>query len=291
MFCSLRRKEFLLIIFVILFLALGYNSSAQNNIVKHEVARNDYIRILKGNKVGIRITASALPKAKIYTNEGLYRLNSKLYSSFYAGLGYLINFNYLWGICSGLSLNITKINFYKYIPNSDLSGSGIMLSDDTPPIIYYKDIYARLSLPVLLMRRFHFTKKGFWDIRAGIKLNYSGFSGDKEIGMSVGDTNNYQINIFNANFKSNNDLKPWLSFSMGISKNLLLKNDNLLSFTLFLEYSNTDFLKSDYEITIPNKPITRGTYSVTGSSIGLSLQYIFTGANKRLVRTYQKNGF
>lgn len=273
-----------------------HNLNAQNNIRKdgiidNEVIKNDYIKLLKGNKVGIHIAASMLPKAKIHTIEGTSFLNSKLHSSFNAGLSYLINFNYLWGIYSGISLNITKINFYKYISNSDLSGSGIVISDDTPPLIYYNGIYPRLILPVVMTRRFHFNKKGFWDIGAGVKLNYSGFSSDEEIGMSVGDTNNYQINIFNANFKSNNHLKPWLSLSLETSKYLLLNNKNLLSFSLFLEWSKTDFLKSNYEITIPGKPVTSGIYSVTGSCIGLSVQYIFTGANKRLVKTFQKNDF
>ena len=106
--------------------------------------------------------------------------------------------------------------------------------------------------------------------------------------MSVGDTNNQQIDIFNADFKSNNNLKPWISFSLGAAKNFLLKNKNLITVELFGELSNTDFLKADYEITIPNKPVTRGTYSVTGSCLGLSVEYTFTGVNKRLVRSYQQ---
>lgn len=283
----------LLFIIFITFAQISY-AQYQNKVIKdlianHNSNKNNFTKILQPHNLGIQIRYSILPKANIHTSEGYYRLNSKLHSSFSAGLNYIINLNNLWGIYSGLYLNITKGNFYKNIQNSDLMVTGIVRSQHTPPLIYYKDIYFRVVVPVMAVRRFHFHKFGFWDIQAGINLNYSGFSGDEGIIMSVGDTNNHQVNVFNADFKSNNNLKPWVSLSLGTSKNLLLKNKNLVAFSLFLELSQTDFLKSDYEITIPNKPITRGTYSVTGSGMGLSVQYIFTGTNKRLVRNYQKN--
>jgi len=46
------------------------------------------------------------------------------------------------------------------------------------------------------------------------------------------------------------------------------------------DISPTYFLEGNYEFTIPNKPVTSGTYKISGSSLGLSVQYIFTGKNK-----------
>lgn len=284
--------------FILLFVSLAHISFAQyqnkamkGSIINENSNETNFAKISMHNNISIQISYSVLPKANINTSEGYYRLNSRLHSSFSGGLNYIVNINDLWGIYSGLYLNITKSNFHKNLSNSDFMGTGIISPEDAAPLIDYKDIFFRVVVPVMAVRRFHFNNIGFWDIQAGINFNYSGLSSDELITMSVGDTNNRQVNVFNADFRSNNNLKPWVSLSLGISRNLFLKNKNLIAFSLFLELSNTNFLKSDYEITIPNKPITRGTYSVTGSCMGLSLKYILTGTNKRLVRSYQKDTF
>lgn len=272
-----------LILTLILFSQISY--SQKKDKLHKSLTSKDSAAILRNrenifaqNNFSIQIKACALPKANIKTTEGYYHLNSKLHSSFSAGLNYTTNFNNIWVFYSGLHLNITRSNFYKNVPNSDLPGFSRV--EDAPPLIYYKDIYTKLVLPAMIMCRFKFDKTGFWDIRAGINLNYSGYSQDENIGMSVSDTNNQQVPVFYAGYTSNNNQIPWISYSLGTSRNLYLKNNDLMIIELFLEYSNTPFLKCDYNITIPNKPITRGTYSVTGSCIGLSIEYTFTRANR-----------
>jgi hypothetical protein len=150
-------------------------------------------------------------------------------------------------------------------------------------------MYARLVAPIMVLRQFELGNKHFLGAQAGINLNYSGFYRDDEgIQMSVGDTNNRQIPVFNGSFKSNNYNKPWVSFSLGGFKNFTLKNENVITLRLLFEFSWTNFIKGEYVITIPNKPVTRGTYSSTGSCIGLGLQYWFTGANNKFVREYER---
>jgi hypothetical protein len=68
----------------------------------------------------------------------------------------------------------------------------------------------------------------------------------------------------------------------------VLDNYNILSVGVQTDISPTYFLKGNYAITIPGKPVTSGTYKISGTSLGISLAYIFTGTNKRLVRQYEK---
>lgn len=287
---KIKRKRYLSLSFILLVFFTQITTAQNQNKVTDNIDsnKNNFKEVFQKNNISIQIKGSVLPRANFNTREGNYSLYSRPHSSFSAGVNYIINIDEAWSLYAGLHFNLTKSNYFGNIPPADLTGSGVRISEDSPPLIYDKEVYTRLFVPVMVKRRFRFSESGFWDIRAGINLNYSGFSNDVGIGMSVGDTNNQQINIFYADFKSNNNLKPWISFSLGASKNFLLKNKNLISVELFCELSNTDFLKADYEITIPNKPVTKGTYSVTGSCLGLSVEYTFTGVNKRLVRSYQQ---
>ena len=286
----MRKKTppfILLLVFFTQIIAAQNQNRVTDNI---DSTKNNFTEVFQKNNISIQIKAEALPKANFKTHEGYYHLFSRPHSSFSAGLNYIFNLNDAWSFYSGLHFNLTKSNYFGNIPPADLTGSGVFISEE-PPLIYDKEVYYRLFVPLIAKRRFKFSESGFWDVRSGINLNYSGFSSDVGIGMSVGDTNNRQIHFFNSSFKSNNNFKPWISFSLGAAKNFLLKNKNLLAVELFCELSNTDFLKADYEITIPDKPVTRGTYSVTGSCLGLSVEYTFTGVNKRLVHSYQQKPF
>ena len=167
---------------------------------------------------------------------------------------------------------------------------GFSRSEDAPPLIYYKEVYNRLVVPVVAVKRIKFRERGFWDIQGGIKINYSGFSSDEGIGMSIADSSFQFTSIFDSEFKSNNNGKPWLSFSLGGSRNLYLKNYNQLRIQLFAEFTQTHFVKGNYQITVPSKPLTIGTYSIKGSCIGLSVEYVFTGYNRKFVKQFINKG-
>ena len=256
--------------------------------VNYDSASRFFSEIFKKNNLSIEVQTFVLPKANIHTQEGNYYLNSKLMPSFGIGLNYVINQNGAWSICTGIHFRLIESNLYKSIPNNDLMSAGLPPYDNRPPLIYDKNAFTKILIPIIVLRRFGFNKSSFWDIQSGININYSGLSGDLGIEISVSDTNNRQVPIFNAEFKSNNSQKPWVSFILGISKNLILKNKNFVTITFLGEMSRTNFLKADYEITIPNQPLSRGTYKVTGSGLGLSVAYTFTGYNKRAVKKYER---
>jgi len=253
----------------VLFLFCAQKNSAQSS--DHLV--NRYI-------ISIQTNACVLPKANIKTFEGNYHLRSALQSSFSIGVNYQINFTSSWGFGSGLRLDVIKTNFFLHIPDSDLPG---YFSTGGAPQIESKDIYPRLVVPIKIVRNINYNDKGFWDLNAGINVNYSGFSNDVIITTSIADSN-FQLNqIFYGDFTSDNNKKAWITFNLGTAKSLLLKNNNLFAVGIFLEWSSTDFIKGEYEITVPNKPLTRGIYKISGSLLGLSLKYVFTGIDRKLI--------
>lgn len=277
--------------FILLFIAaFDHGYTQKRNDLTHDKTYKDSLAIhlktiLKQNILSLQINGSVLPRGNIKTIEGNYHLRSKLQSSFAVGADYQFNLSNFWSCISGIHINLTKTNFFLHIPDSDLPA---FLSTNGAPQIEEKEVNFRLMIPFKMVRRMYIKKNGFWDVKAGFILNYSGFNSDALITTSLADTNYMQQNIFYGNFKGDNNKKPWLNLIVSTSKNYLLKNNNLIAFELFVELSNIDFLKGDYEITIPDKPTTKGRYSVNGSGVGLSMRYSFTGANKRLVRRFQK---
>jgi len=272
------------------FFNLSVSGQSTNLIIERGIDSTipNTIKNFKHNNFGVTLESNIFSKGDIKTKTGNYHLYSKPHLSFNVGFTYTININKKMSVKSGLKFGLVKSNFYGDIPKNDLIQAGILRQDDSPPIVYFKEAYGKLSLSILMIRRLSVSETNFWDIRYGLNINYSDFSGDEQIGMSVIDTSNQRIKFFSSIFKSNNNYNPWVNIMIGGAKNFVLKNLNLLTISFLLELGTSKFLTSDYEITIPNKPMTTGTYSVKSSSLGLSIEYIFTGTNKRIVRSYQK---
>jgi hypothetical protein len=144
-------------------------------------------------------------------------------------------------------------------------------------------------MPFLIEKKLNTKKSGGFYIKAGFTLRYSGMMPDEGFGVTAIDSNNRSYDVFNADISARNNGIPWITFLGGVSKSILLGNKNILSIGVQADVSTTYFLKSNYEITIPNKPVTSGTYEINGSSVGLSVQYIFTGTNKQIVKPKKVN--
>ena len=183
---------------------------------------------------------------------------------------------------TGLHINVGKRNFHYQIPGQDLqyfSGfeDGYYLEN--------KELWETLSIPM----NFQFSigsqpKKNLRGI-IGINLKYSGFMSDEVITSTI-----YSVNgnsqIFEINLSSNNNGKVWFTINVGLSRSFILDNHNELAIGLLMDLSLHSFYKGSYQFTLPGKPISAGFYSIKGSGIGLSLQYIFKGVNKKEAKKY-----
>jgi hypothetical protein len=234
--------------------------------------------VLKKNNLGIEIIASVLPNAKITKEEGKYELKSRLQSSYDLGINYLHSLNKSLLISTGLHFIIGKRNFFANIPSRDINNW------DGRNIIEDKDLWGSFRIPLLIEKKLNYKKTSVISVKTGFNFRYSGLMQDESIGGAIIDSNNQVIDIFNAELLRRNNGKPWVTFLTGMSKSIILNNKNILSVGLQADVSTTYFLKGNYEITIPNQPITRGTYKINGTSLGLSVQYIFTGGNKQIIK-------
>lgn len=250
----------------------------QNTQIEKEVG------FKKGN-VSVELTAAMLPKAKIIRTEGSYRLQSRLQSAYDGGINYIYNVNKNLLISSGFHVVIGERNFFLNVPSEDLARYNV----SGQLILFDKQTWGAIRVPLLVEKKINTTKAGLISLKAGLNLRYSGFTTDLLMeGGGIIDSNNNVTRIFSASFSERNDNKPWITVLAGACKLFVLDNKNILSVGLQADISTTYFYTGNYKITIPDKPVTSGMYKINGTSLGLSIQYIFTGANKRLIRSYQK---
>jgi hypothetical protein len=235
------------------------------------------------NSFSLQISYGLIPKGKTQALTGKYSLYTKPHSIYSAGINYNIKFHPFWSVSAGINFMIVKNNFFGKVPFDDLTGTGISRQQDSPPIVYYKGAYPKLSVPILLYRNMNLTNKGFFELGLGCNFNFNGFNRDEEIIMNESDNNNQPIRVFHADFKSNNNQKPWIGLLLSSGRSFFLKNSNILKISFSTVLNTTKFLAADYEITIPNKPISTGKYAVTGPILQLSFEYFFLKSNKKSI--------
>jgi hypothetical protein len=236
------------------------------------------------SSMGVFLRTSVLPSAKIEKLSGSYRLSPKPNISYSAGFRFIRNLKPELGLLSGIDLKFTKLNFYVYVPTSDIPT--IPRAFPNTPIVDYTEAHFQIAIPLLIERRFRVSENQFWSFRAGGNINYNGFNLDGSIGYGVTDTNGQGVEIYSGDFEYTNGYKPWVTFVAAASKNLVLSNKNILSIEVGLEAGKNGYVQGDYTITIPNKPVSYGIYKINGLSAGLTLSYIFTGANKKISKKY-----
>lgn len=274
------------IIYFFLLITIGFEGYSQSsNSVETQLGekRNQPQR---KTYLGIEINAGVMPKAIIRRYEGDYKLISRIQSSYDLGINFIWNFKNAISLITGIHFTVGKRNFFAKIPNSDLPGS---FGAGTNLLIESKDLWGCMRLPVLIEKKIKFGNNSDFYGRLGVNLRYSGFMADESFVSAIRDQNNQRFEVFNASFSASNQGRPWITFLLGGSRYFSLDNKNLLVVGLNTDVSPVSFFKGRYEFTIPNKPVSSGTYQIHGTSISLSVQYVFTGYNKRKVKEYLQN--
>lgn len=244
-------------------------------------------KLRKRSMFSIELIPAVLPKASITLEGAGYRLNSHLQSSYDLGFNGIRplknNFSFIYGVHFVLG----KFNFFKNIPAADFLPSYQITSDY---LIEFKDLWFNLRLPVLIEREFNAGKRNSFGLQVGLSLRYSGMMiGDYSYGEIRSDFNSSYVTIIQMDYTMHNKYKPWLTCLAGYSKSFVLDNKNIIKAALQADISTNNFFKGDYRVVIPGKPSSPGTYKVSGTSLGLSLQYVFTGYNKRKVKMLMRN--
>ena len=234
---------------------------------------------------GLFLQAGLAQKAVIHKNTGMYDMTASNQVSFEAGVDRYYNINKSYSVIFGLHGGATGRNFLLYLSKDDFQPpTGF---DDFYDGGVSRDMAFYISVPLWLERRWIHNKHSAWNIDLGVNLRF--VPADSEEGFAGYIVDNGQwLQDLDMRLHLGNNGKPWLNYNVAGGYSMILKNYNLLKINIVANLSFTKFVNGTYKILVRGQPDTEGTYGVTGTALGLSASYIFTGAKKRMAKT-QKN--
>jgi hypothetical protein len=242
--------------------------------------------VFKGNHIQFNFSILSTFKARLTETKGDYPVKATATPGLLLGFKYAINFNNYYSLLTGPEAAIAGRNFIVSFYKNDFY----------PPLIkdyHFKgiDTYLAdliLSLPVFLEKRILYSNTKYVFFQAGVRLNISTGADADYFDLLVMDTNNNFYHAANVDVMANNNAKPWISLPINFGHAWLLRNNNGLQLAITSNISFTKYVNGIYQVTMPNQPLTEGSYSSTGSYIGLCMNYVFTNANYRIRKQIER---
>lgn len=267
-------------------IALLHSFGQNNNLIKENISKV----LFKKNYFGFYLSPYIAQKGMPVRQSGAYSMSASNEAGIEACGNYFINFNKNYSLIVGAHAGFSGRDFELFISKSDFTPN---LQNDINfrgALTKFNDLY--LSAPVWVEGRWVGKNNTTWDIDAGINVR---FNPDEET-YGYGDASYGGVDV-NGQFDpvlsmegwAGNNLKPWLNYNIGGGYSFFLSNYNFLRINLLANFSATKVVNFNYTIDVTGKPQSTGTYSANLSYVGLSISYIFTGANKRLLKLYEKN--
>lgn len=249
------------------------------NVNRMEVA-------FQGNHINLNFAALSYHKARMVNATGTHPVRAANAPGVLAGISYAINFNQRQSLIFGPEATIAGRNFITSINKNEFS----------PPLTedFNLDKWRSLMLvtvfrfPVTYQHRWMYGKTKYLFAEAGASLNYSIGADFYSSNITLQNTSNDFFNAGGVDLNENNEQLPWVSFPINAGHAWLLKNNCVVQLMVCSTVSFTKFVDGNYKIDIPGKPLTTGSYSSTGSYIGLSARYVFTNANYRIRKAYER---
>lgn len=277
--CKPQSKSFIVCLY---FLVHFTTSIGQIKIAKQDVLSK---YVFKSNHIRIEGSTLATFKARIKNETGSQKVGSSFTLGLVLGFKYSINFSNTLSIITGAEAMLLGKNFSTTINRTDFSPP---LSNDVVKGFnsYSPDFI--LSVPVVLEKRNLYAKEKYVFFSGGIRMNASLGVDFETLSLLVTLADGSLYDLGGYDVYANNDAKPWVSIPLNAGHAWLLKNNNLLQLSITANISFTKYVNGTYSIEIPGRPITQGLYSSKGSFIGLSLNYVFTNANYRIRKAYEK---
>lgn len=266
------------------FTGLSNCVNAQEKKIDRSTVLSNYV--FKGNHINLNFAALSYPKARMVNATGTHPVRSANAPGVLAGISYTINFNQRQSMIFGPEATIAGRNFITSISKNEFS----------PPLTEDFNLSKWRSLmlvavfrfPLQYQHRWMYGKTKYLFAEAGASLNYSIGADFYSSSITLQNTSNDFFNAGGVDLNENNEQLPWVSFPINVGHAWLLKNNCVVQLMVCSTVSFTKFVDGSYTIDIPGKPITTGSYSSTGSYIGLSARYVFTNANYRIRKAYEK---
>lgn len=220
---------------------------------------------------GIAITPAMISRTSITGQKNDYHVQAGPQLGAELSVHYHYRFERNYALIIGSGLNILAHNFDYEIPKEAFSpptASNISTNGDASremDIIYFR-------LPVEIERRFASLQNNSWIIRAGGSVLFSVQQKEEiaDVLYYPGGPQQYLLRYQD----NNNRGKPWVNFHIAAGYYRPFKKNALLV-SLKANYSPASFVSGDYIFNVGNQPEQTGSYGVSGSYIGLSVEYLF----------------
>ena len=270
-----------------LFLFLIANVYGQQQKLERKNFLSDFV--FNGNHIQFNVSTLSILKAQLKNENGNYPVNTKAAVGLLLSFKYQINFNNEYSLITGPTAVLTGRNFITSFNKNDFSPPLVKDYKITGVNSYTAELI--MNLPVLAEKRWLYSKTKYFMASAGICLNLSTGPDFDIFFINLMHVNNSFYDAGGVDVYANNDGKPWITYPINAGHAWLLKNNNIIALVITSNVSFTKYVYGMYHVSIPNKPVTNGQYSSTGSYIGLSLHYSFTNANYRIRKAYEKIGY
>ncbi len=284
MFQSYKKIGTLVLCFSLIIYLIANEANSQ----EPRLSKNDFLKnyVFKGNHLQFNFASFATVKARLKKESGNHPVTTKQALGFLLSFKYQVNYNNEYSLIVGPEATLLGRNLITSFKKNDFSPA---LENDyeLKGINSYVEALV-LSLPVLVEKRWLYANTKFLLANTGVRLNFSTGADFDIFSIYLPHTGNGFHNAGNVNVYANNDAKPWISFPLNVGHSWLLRNNNLLQLAICSNISFTKYVKGTYTIDVPGQPVTTGAYSSTGSYIGLSINYVFTSANYRIRKAYEK---
>lgn len=273
---------FRLILSLFFYLVTLLQTFAQNNdLIKGNISKV----LFKGSYFSFYLSPYISQKAKCINQSGSYPLRASKYSGLEAGGNYFINFNENYSLILGAHAGFSGRNFKLFISKSDFSPN--LENDINFRGRLTKDFDLYLSAPIWFEKRWVKKNNSMWNIDAGINLRFDPNEAFYNYDYGGFDINGQYVPVIDMEGYVGNNEKPWLNYNIATGYSVFLSNYNYFRINLIANFSTTKVVNFNYTIDVRDKPQSTGTYSSKLSYIGLSINYILTGTNKRLLKFYK----
>lgn len=241
--------------------------------------------LFKGSYFSFYLSPYISQKGKCLKQSGAYTLNASKSSGIEAGGNYFINFNENYSLIMGAHAGFSGRNFKLFIAKTDFNPN--LENDINFRGTLTRDFDIYLSAPIWFEKRWIKKNNSIWNLDAGINVRFD--PNDEGFGYDYGgmNVNGQGILVLDMEGDVGNNAKPWLNYNIGGGYSVFLSNYNFIRINLIANFSTTKIANFNYTINVTGKPSSTGTYSANLSYIGLSIIYILTGTNKRLLKLYE----
>lgn len=242
--------------------------------------------LFKGSHFSFSITPYISQKAKITKESGEYFPGATNMHGLEVGANYHIHLKKDYSLIIGLHGGASARNYKLFISKNEFTPPLKRDVNEERGFTRIYDFY--LSAPVWLEKRWASKNNNHWNLLAGINLRYYPSDVDKSTQVYYEDINSQPVLVYEQDVVISNNFRPWVNFNVGGGYAFLLKNNNFLQLNLLTNFSFTKLVNGGYTVFVTGKNPSIGKYSANLSYAGLSVSYVFTGTNKRLLKIYER---